>query len=484
MIAWLLGCSVTEPPAKPVAVRTGWVSSAGQGERTLADGRTFTTKELGERPRVSDCLSIGTVELGDVRRQVAAGIPAPDTDLAFSPDGRWLAIGTYLGEVVVADGWTGEVRVRRTLAESAVKRVAWSPDGKTLYAAEQSVDGAVRALDPHTLEDRHTFLLADALERSAPPAPDDLYGLYTLPGPYGLEVLADGDLIVVGAHGWNTPEGRRNRSQAWRLGPDLAVKQRWPAEPADATFLAATVGDERVAIAVSRSAAGEPPEGIGVGGVAVLDDELALERTVVPDPLKPWFDRAFVWQAIGLSGERLTLGLGDGRVVGSRTRNLGTPVLAGEVPIAATIGTLVDSGTAVYTLTSGTSIPYGSGRPEAQPPEPHPAENTVFALDPETLETRWSWRGDEALHGLTLGDRWLVVGVGPKQPAETSRHGLLVFDLSRSGTGEQRIAASCRTGQPVFWKVAVAPDGRIAVASFPAKIGERIQGSYRAQIFL
>lgn len=483
MILWLLACTPdAPPPPDPVAVRTGWI--AHEGEVALGGGRFFTEKELARRPRVAACVEIGSTGLGDVRRLIAAGIPAPDTDLAFSPDGRWLAIGSYLGEVVVADGWTGEVRVRRTLAESAVKRVAWSPDGSTLYAAEQSVDGMVRALDPATLADRATFRMADALQSSAPPAPDDLYGLYTLPGAYALEVLADGDLILVGAHGWNAAEGRRNASQVWRLSPTLQVKAEWPEQPADATFLAATVDEGRVAVAVSRSSPGDPPADLGVGGVALLSEALKLERTVVPPALQPWFDRAFVWQAIGLAGERLTLGLGDGRVVGATTRNLGTPVLAGDVPIAATIGTLVDSGETVYTVTSGTSIPYGSARPEAQPPEPHPAENTVFALDPQTLETRWSWRGEEALHGLTWGDPWLAVGVGPRAGDDPSRHGLVVFDTRLQGTGEKRIAASCSTGQPVFWRAAFARDGRVAVATFPAKRGESVEGSYRAQIFL
>lgn len=486
VLALGLGCTSPAPVRPAIPVRTGWVSDTPT-DRALADGRFFG-QQAGERPRIADCVTLATVPLGDVRQLVAAGIPSPDTALAFSPDGAWLAVGSYLGEVVLIDAWTGQVRARRTLAESAVKRVAWSPDGATLYAAEQSVDGLLRALDPGTLADRATFRLADALSSSAPPGPDDLYGLYTLPGAYALEVLPDGDLILVGAHGWNAADGRRNQSQVWRLRPGAAgftVVARWPEQPADATFLGATVGEQAIAVAVSRSSPGEPPAGLGVGGVALLGlADLQLQQTFVPPPLAPWFDRAFVWEGLGLHGDRLTLGLGDGRVWRPDLhRDLGTPLLAGDVPIAATIGSLVDNGTELHTLTSGTSIPYGSGRPEAQPPEPHPAENTVFALDPADLSTRWSWRGEERLHGLTERGRWLVVGVGP-QDDDSARHGVLIFDLERTGSGKDRIAARCPTQQPVFFRTAIAPDGRVAVASFPAKAGDEVRGDYRVQIFL
>ncbi|MEZ4317991.1 MAG: hypothetical protein R3F61_10825 [Myxococcota bacterium] len=495
-LSWL-ACTPPPPPAPPTFVRTGLVTAAGEG-RALADGRRYRQLAWapGDRvdgamaPRVAECIPLASVGLGDLTQLVARGISAPDTALAFSPDGSGLAVGTYLGELLVLDGWTGEVRARRTVAGSAIKRVAWSPDGTELYAAEQSPDAVLRALDPRTLADRATFRLADELESSAPPGADDVYGLYTLPGAYGLEVAADGSLVVVGAHGWNTPEGRRNRSRVWRLvreGGAFVVRATWPDSPADATFLALAMEGDHVAVSVSRSSPGPDPAGLPVGGVALLDrTTLGLERSLVPEPLAPWFDRAFVWEGIGLHGSRVTLGLGDGRVWRPDAgRDLGTPVMAGDVPIAATIGHLVDGGDAVFAITSGTSIPYSASRPELQPPEPHPQEDTLFALDPDTLDTRWAWHGSEALHGLTADGRWLVVGTGPKQgDDDPGRYGAMVFDRQREGSGAERLAASCGTGRPVFFRTAIAPDGRIAVVSFPAKRGDAVTGAYEVALFL
>jgi hypothetical protein len=248
--------------------------------------------------------------------------------------------------------------------------------------------------------------------------------------------------------------------------------------------LAAHVDEDRVAIAISRSAVGPGAESLPVGGVAVLDADLNLVHQVVPEPLKPWFDRAFVWESIGLHDDRLTLGLGDGRVWREGGgRSLSTPILAGDVPISATIGHLVDDGDTVFALTSGTSIPYGSGRPETQPPQAHPMENALVALDPATLETQWTWRGEERVQGLTVRDRWVVVGVAPRD-ANADRHGVIVLDKQLDGSGAKRVAASCSTGQPVFFRTAIAPDGRLAVVSFPEKVDDVVRGDYRVTLFL
>ncbi len=486
----------TGPP--PVFVRGGVVRGADFEARDWSPGDVLDGVEA---PAVAGCVAVGRAGLGDLTDAVAKGISAPDTALAWRPDGTLLAVGTYLGEVVVLDG-RGEVQARKTLAESAAKQVAWSPDGSVLYVAEQSPDAWLHALSPDDLSPvSPPFRLADVIETSAPPGPDDLYGLYTLPGPYGLEVLEDGSVLLLGAHGWNTPEGRRNRSQLLRLTPGsegFDVVARWPETPADATFLAmeAPNAHGRVGVSVSRSSAGPVPEGIPVGGVAVLDAiTLELKSAHVPSALTPWFDKAFVWEAIGIGAEdQLTLGLADGRVwrpgtddQGSPTvRELSTPILAGDVPIAATIGTLVDGGEAVFVVTSGTSIPFSANRAELQPPEPHPAENTLFALDPDTLQTRWTWHGSESLHGMTVSDRWVVVGTAPDAtdgPAD--QHGVMVFDRSGASdsSGADRLAAVCSTGEPVFFRTAIADDGRVAVVSFPEKRGDVVRGEYRVTIF-
>ena len=145
IVALLIACGGPTPdPVEPRFVRAGvW-----DGEQLQRVDWTPGQQVHGvEAPRIAECIELARVPLGDLSARIAAGIPSPDTDLAWGPDGSLLAVGTYLGEVLVLDGWTGAVRARRTLAESAVKRVLWSADGSELYAA-QLTSGASRHSPP------------------------------------------------------------------------------------------------------------------------------------------------------------------------------------------------------------------------------------------------------------------------------------------------------------------------------------------------
>lgn len=196
VLVWLtMACAVDEVPGSAPAalhfVRGGVLDAAGHlVEMEWKPGESVTVAGVTTvAPKLAECVALGSVPLGDMSRMVVAGAPAPDTDLAFSPDGSRLAIGSFGGEVVVVDVATRAVVARRQLAEAMVRRVAWSEDGATLYAGEQSPDATLHALDSGTLVDRWTVDLADRVGHSALPAGEDLYGVYTLPGIYGLDVL-------------------------------------------------------------------------------------------------------------------------------------------------------------------------------------------------------------------------------------------------------------------------------------------------------
>jgi hypothetical protein len=451
-------------------------------------------------PRLAECVRVGGVDLGDAARIAAAGGPAPDTDLAFSPDGSQLAVGSFRGEVLVIDVATSAILARRGLAESMVRRVGWAPDGKTLYAGEQSPDATLHALNPATLADRWTLRLADRVGSSVLPAGDDLYGIYSLPAAYGLEVLAGGDLLVSAAHGWTGPDGlRQNRSQLLRLTPEGAVRAAWPAEPADATLLHPALDEpgDRLAIPVNRTAAGPAPADLHVGGLQVLDlttlEPLAFIH--VP-PLAPWYTETYLWQAqdVSVAQDSLLLGLGDGRVVlgtlaGEVRTTLagGSPILAGDVPIAASVGHAFIHGDSAVFLTSGTNIPWGAAAPDLRPPTLHPGSNTLSVVGLDGTP-RWSFRGDWDVQGMTLApdDRTLVVGAGDRQ-TDTRRDlfGALVFDLGgEPRPGEARLLTTCATESPVFFRHAVSSQGVIAVTEVPFKVGEgEVAGRYAVSLF-
>ncbi len=502
-VAFLVGCSTSKPPAAATLhfVRGGLLVDGAYTPRPWTPGESVTIGDISAiAPRLAECVEVARVDLGDVSRMTVAGAPAPDTDLAFSPDGALLAVGSFLGEVVVLDVATGAVTARRTLGEAMVRRVAWAPDGKTLYAGEQSPDASLRALDPATLADRWRLDLAERVGRSTLPAGEDLYGIYSLPGVYGLDVLAGGDILVSAAHGWSDKDGARlNRSQLLRVRADGSVLATWPAEPADLVLLHPAVDQAggRVAVPVTRSASGAAPEDYPIGGLQLLElDGLRPVGSVVVPPLLPWFTYTYLWQAHDLDVARDTvlLGLGDGRLVlaaldGSLRTTVagGSPVLAGDVPVAASIGHgLLVGDTAVY-LTSGTNIPWGAAAPDLRPPSPHPDESTLFVADLDGTH-RWSFHGAWDVQGLTLAPdgRTLVVGAGERHSdSRRDLYGALVFDLAGpERAGDARLLTTCTTEGPVFFQQAVSPAGVLALAEVPYPTPDGgVGGAYRVVLF-
>jgi WD40 repeat protein len=515
----LLACAGDDPsplaaqPGELIFVRGGLIAPGGAGravpggvllERPWSPGEAVEAGGgAGVGPLMAECLPLYSSDLGDVSRLVAMGEGAPNTALAFSPDGGRLAVGSYLGEVRVLDGWTGATLASERLAETMVKFVAWSPDGATLYAAEQSPDAYVHAFDPATLERRWSLRLADLVESSPAPDAEDIFGVYTLPAAYGLEVLPGGDLVVVALHSWTDGEGvHRNRSQVLRVSAAGEVTARWPAAPADATLKhpAVDAAGGLVAVSVDRTADGADPGGLPLGGVQVLDLEtLAPVVDFVPEALEPWFKRAGVWEALDLSraDDAVFVGLRDGRAqvwgLDGRlrlSRDSGAPVMAGDVPIHAGTGWgFLREGAAIY-VNTGTYIPWGAASPELRPPTAHPGENTLWGLAPDG-EVRWSWTGDQRLQGLSTSPdgRTLVAGAGARESdSRRDLFGALVFDLAAGdperASGAERLQAFCPTEGPVFFRHAVTDDGRVAVAEIPfAGDDGAVSGAYRVTVF-
>jgi hypothetical protein len=511
----LQGCESRQEAPRPerlVFLRGAVLAPQGEGGRAVGQGRALFQRQWApgalveagglksEAPANPECVPLFSQEIGNIDSLISRDVSAPGTALMWSPSGDRLAVGTYTGEVIVVDGWTGEVRSRRKLAETMVKRVAWSPDGKTLYAGEQSPDAKLHALDPVSLESRWTFALADDLLTSPPPAETDVYGVFTLPAVYGLQVLDGGDLIVVGMHSWTDRAGRkRNLGRVYRISPQGIRQAAWPQDgPADATLRFPRLDRSAglLALLVDRFADGPPPPSLPIDGVQVLRlVDLTPHHQFVNQPLAPHFAHATVWEALDLDGERnrVLVGYGDGRIQwvpmdgGDRsTFDLGTPITSGEVPIAASVGwahVLADGG--FVTNTGRSNIPWGSAVSATRPPVAHPGENTLWVYGADgTLG--WNWSGGAKIQGLSLSpsDRFLVLGSGPRETDQrTDLFGAWIFDLQRDGPGSERLLAACATEGPVFFQHAVTDDGRIAVSELPRKDeAGRIHGSYRVTV--
>lgn len=496
--------SAEQAPAGELRFLQGAVlAPTGAGGRPLGGGRELVVRpwsageavELGGLrgvgPAQAECLPLFTLDLGDVDRVVALGGSQPSTALAWSPSGDRLAVGSHRGEILVLDGWTGALRARRRLAETMVKAVAWSADGATLYAAEQSPDAYVHALEPGDLRSRWSVRLADELGTSPVPAATDVFGVFTLPAAHQLTVLPGGDVLVTGVHSWPEGEEHRNRSRLYRLAPDGSRVAAWPVQgPVDAVLRLAAVDPVAgfVALPVTRSAAGDPPPELPVGGVQLLSlADLAPVGDVAFEPLPPHFTSTYIWEAFDVQGSppRVLAGFGDGRLQlvradDRRSLGLGTPVLSGDVPISASVSWGGFAAGGAVAVTSNTNIPWGSAATATRPPSAHPGANTLFVLD-AAGETRWTWHGEHALTGMSrMGVDRVVVGAGQRDADERrDLWGALVFDLGPA----PHLERSCPTDGPVFFRHAATADGRIAASVLPWKgADEAVRGAYQVVV--
>ncbi len=482
----LVACARVEEPRAVAFVRGGVLVDGAYEARQWTPGEVIHGVSA---PLSPECAPVFHVELEDMARLAALDAPAPGAALAFSPDGAWLAIGSDAGSLRVLDAWTGKERARSKIAEGAIRRVAWSPDGGTLYVGEQSPDATVSAVDPATLTPRWSRRLADELQTSPLPPLDDVFGLYSLPGVYEILPIEGGDILVAGAHGWDPGDGRRNRSRLWRLGADGAERAAWPPDGvADAILLHPVVFGSRVMVGLSRSADGPAPD-LPIGGVMALD-----AATLTPawtrrfEPLKPWFNDVFIWEAATLDDRVAVAGLGDGRAylldptTGAERAALapGVPILSAGVPIAVGVGFAAVRDGIAYLLTTTTNIPWGSADPATRPPSVHPAEHTLHAVTADGTPV-WSWSGPHALRGVipSPDGAWIASAAAERATdARTDLFGAVILDRA---TGA--LAATCSTAGPAHFRAAWSTDGRLAVAEAPYNTPAGVAGAYRVTVF-
>lgn len=491
-VVWC-ACSGPPPAAPEVHFLRGAVERGGQIEPSAWSPGDVVDGVVA--PAQPECRAQLHVPLEDRRADAEQGVPPAGAALAFSPDGTRLAIGSVGGAVHIVAIPSGRRVADRQLAEGAVRQVAWSADGRTLYVGEQSPDANVYALEAASLRTAWSHRLAEDVETSVLPANDTMYGRFSLPGAYAVQVLADGGVLVAAAHGWTAAEGWRNRTRLYRYASDGSLKAAYPADgAADATFLFPSVhegpGGGDVLIGVSRSAVGPAPAGLPIGGLLDLSaEDLTPRWSRVFEPLKPWFTNVFFWEAVVRGPDFAFAGMGDGRAyvldgAGSERAALqpGVPVSTAGVPVGVGVGFAAARDDGIWYLTTGSNIPWGSADPAARPPSAHPAENTVHALAPDGTP-RWDRQLREAVAGVVVSPdgHTLMVGAGPRESdTRTDLFGAVLLDAA-SG----RTLTTCSTVAPVDFRPVFAPDGGwIAVAEAPYKAADgSVAGAYQVTVF-
>lgn len=446
-------------------------------------------------------------------RDAAAGGASPDCVVQFSPEGV-LAIGSFEGWLRIVNCRNGATFWSKRLAEGMIKRIAWSADGQTLYAGEQSPDGRLLAFD---LGDRTetgapslawSVRLADQLESSRPPA-HDRFGIYTLPAVYDLQTTPDGRVLVAGTHRWTIDGKNQSRSLlacysregklVWQFPNEKPSNQSW-----GLTFFACDPQGKRVVCLATPGEDATPPAKNGAAIFLQLDGQTgAIVGQAEIQPLKPYFDRVESWDSVSISaaGDRGVVGLNDGRALlfefGTagpkllRELDLATPMLVGDIPIVAAASYARFHGNQLCLQTQNTHIPFGNSQAANRPPIAHRGANTLTVCDADG-NPQWLYRGPFSLSGSWAdrpksgNPRWLIVACREEPgAAESGNFGLLAFDLQAKGSGIERLVYYYPTEGPAMFTADISPNGRyIAVAETPTPTpdGRDLYGTYQVHV--
>ena len=295
--------------------------------------------------------------------------PAQPTTVAFSADGKHVAIATDAGHLAIVAALTGELVWKTRISEGYVKHVAFStesPDSvpSRLYIGEQAADGFIYAYavstsqeKPHSTvaresgpreEQSHSpvargpvprdekphssvargpvsrdekrdyqplwkYRTADDIETSTPPDAGSVYAWVQYPGPSRMLTLADGDVLVASVHSWTKDNVPMKKSQLYRFdGETGTVKWKWPADGALSKVLRwFDVSADGKTLALVADASGK-----GNGSLVVINVETGTERWHATfEPLKPYFEGVTFWRGVGITpdGKFINVTTDDGR---------------------------------------------------------------------------------------------------------------------------------------------------------------------------
>ena len=449
--------------------------------------------------------------------------PAKPTTVAFSADGKHVAIATDAGHLAIVAALTGELVWKTRILEGYVKHVAFStesPDSvpSRLYIGEQAADGFIYAYavspsqeQPHSTgargpvpreEQAHStvarwpvpreekrdyqqlwkYRTADDIETSTPQEPGSVYAWVQYPGPSRMLTLSDGDVLVASVHSWTNNSVPVKKSQLYRFdGETGTVKWKWPADGALPKVLRwFDVSADGKTLALVADASGK-----GNGSLVVIDVETGTERWHATfEPLKPYFEGVTFWRGVSITpdGRFINVTTDDGRafIFDAEARiqnapteeeneseplwhqNLATPLEISGVPIIATSGTIGATDAAALFVTGTTYIPYHLQKGAQRPPTAHPNGMTLFAYSWEG-EKVWQWQLENMPQGLRIdaAGRYAILAVSKRsQNPNESLHGVSLFNLEAEGSGLAKYLYTYRTeGQLPYDTLAISADG-------------------------
>jgi len=422
------------------------------------------------------------------------GLAPQPTAAAVSGDGRWGAVGTDSGRIILFDLEDGNPAAQLYSAGAYIRSLEFAEAGAgtRLLAGEQSPRGTIAAYRVEAggalskLWSHETAAEIGSSSRD----PADPYSWAHLPGIYRI-VCRGGRVFALAVH---PPEGGETRARSLLYcfeGSTGRELWRWPEAGtlgAVATWFDADLGGARLALCAYDRRSGN--------GAAYALDGASGEQIGRLDiaPLRPHLEQVNFWHSIAISpdGGRVGLIADDGRAwlwhPGGETREiaLGEPLQAGGIPLLIS-GAGVWCGPEETLFATGTSyLPWqlSGGR---RPPQPHPDALKLIAVDAGG-GIAWAATIPNLPQGLAASADWQWIHIGYASdpvfsPAGGS--GLASYSLKRP---QAPLAASFPVGGAVMHgSPALAPGGHLVLLverSQRDASGERLRGRNALHLLL
>lgn len=471
---------------KEVFVDLDWEPDTLYTFEVIADSGAATTSNV-YAPQKPSLLKVNTIELEDVE----PGLISKTTNnvkgvLKFSPDSRYLGIGTHSGHLHIFDLATGDRIFDKHISEGKIMTIDFSPDSGSLFVTEESIDGYLYCFDLDGSE-RWKFRLADELGSD----------LKHMPYIRKMAFDSDGNVYIAGRKYGGYAEGTYLYStRIYSFDPEGNIRWKFPAAKimdAGLTWIDATPDGKYVVFGTSGFG---PVENWKDGTIHLLNGENGEELwNYRIEPLDPYFNCVALWYGTTLTpdGKYVTALASDGRAFLFNNEeilqtgnpepmwqeNISTPMEVSGIPIYGCANFAYNvNNTVIYS--TGSTFSKAKGK---QPPIEHPGGNSLYAYDFDG-NLLWKWRVEGYAGELGLTDRYLAAPISQNLITNNlDVHGVYVFDLSRSGGATSKLINVYRT-EGITIATDVSPDDRyIAAFEAPARLDDgTVIGEYCVHI--
>jgi WD40 repeat protein len=408
----------------------------------------------------------------------------------FSPDNKYLAIGTQGGSLKLVDLATGEKvwekQLVKGIADARISDIEFSKDGKRLIVGEESPDAFIYCFDTNGTE---IWKFGAGKDLGS--------DLDHMPAIKKIKLDSKGNIYAAASRACGyIGEKYKYLGKIYSFDPEGNMRWEFPeSELMDSgvTWIDTTPDGKYSVFGTTNFAKADKWKD---GTVHVLDGNTGKEYwNYSISPLEPFFDYTAIWYSTQITpdGKDIITMTSDGRAFlfnNSKIMETGVPEIEWQTNISTPV---VVSGVPIYgsanyayiinnTLIFSIGSTFSKDKTKDAPIE-HPNGNSLFAYDTNG-SLLWKWRLDGYAGECAMNDRYLVVPIAQNLVTEDrSGHGVYVFDLSKSGGSNSKLDQIYNT-KGITVATDISPDGKyIAALEAPARLDDgTVLGEYKMHI--